>query len=158
MTDVNIDKVFKAYDVRGTYPDQLNEDLAWKIGHAAAQFLRMNLTGPARSDVRKNMVIVGRDMRLSSPSLCSALIEGIRSTGTNCIDIGMIDTPQIYFAINHLAAAVAFKPPPRITRGITMVLKSADLPRGPSAKIPASTKSNASAQHCAATRRRSRAR
>ena len=102
MTDVNIDKVFKAYDVRGTYPDQLNEDLAWKIGHAAAQFLRMNLTGPARADVRKNMVIVGRDMRLSSPSLCSALIDGIRSTGTNCIDIGLIDTPQIYFAINYL--------------------------------------------------------
>lgn len=56
------DKVFKAYDVRGTYPDQLNEELAWKIGNATAQFLRMNLTGLDKADRRKNMVIVGRDM------------------------------------------------------------------------------------------------
>ena len=96
------EKVFKAYDVRGTYPDQLNEEMAWKIGYACAQFMRMNLTGLDKADPRKNMVIVGRDMRLSSPSLSQALIEGIRSTGTGCIDIGMIDTPEIYFAINHL--------------------------------------------------------
>ena len=97
-----IDKVFKAYDVRGTYPDQLNEDLAWKIGNATAQFLRMNLTGLDKADRRKNMVIVGRDMRPSSPSMAAALIEGIRSTGAGCIDIGMIDTPMIYYAINQL--------------------------------------------------------
>jgi phosphomannomutase len=96
------DKVFKAYDIRGLYPDQLNEELAWKIGHASAQFLRMNLTGQDKADIRKNMVIVGRDMRPSSPSMSHALIDGIRSTGTGCIDIGMIDTPMIYFAINHL--------------------------------------------------------
>lgn len=97
-----IEKVFKAYDVRGVYPEQLNEDVAWKVGHATAQFLRMNLTGLAKADPRMNMIIVGRDMRLSSPSLAKALIEGILSTGTNVIDIGMIDTPEIYFAINHL--------------------------------------------------------
>ena len=97
-----IDKVFKAYDVRGIYPDPLNEDIAWKTGHATAQFLRMNLTGLAKADPRMNMLVVGRDMRTSSPSLAKALIDGILSTGTNVIDIGMIDTPQIYFAINHL--------------------------------------------------------
>ncbi len=96
------DKVFKAYDIRGTYPDQLNEELAWKIGNATAQFLRMNLTGLDKADRRKNMVIVGRDMRPSSPSMAAALIEGIRATGTGCIEIGMIDTPMIYYAINHL--------------------------------------------------------
>ncbi|MGC9259359.1 MAG: phosphomannomutase/phosphoglucomutase [Phycisphaerae bacterium] len=96
------EKVFKAYDVRGIYPDQLNEEMAWKIGYACAQFMRMNLTGLDKADPRKNMVIVGRDMRPSSPALSQALIEGIRSTGTGCIDIGMIDTPLIYFAINHL--------------------------------------------------------
>src|SRR5271156_425202 len=96
----DIDKVFKAYDIRGTYPDQLDEELGWKIGYAAAQFLRMNLTGLDKADARKNMLIVGRDMRTSSPSLGHALIEGIRSTGAGCIDIGMIDTPMIYFAIN----------------------------------------------------------
>ena len=97
-----LDKVFKAYDVRGIYPDPLNEDAAWRIGYATAQFLRMNLTGLAKADARMNMVIVGRDMRTSSPSLANALIDGILSTGTSVIDIGMIDTPEIYFAINHL--------------------------------------------------------
>jgi len=97
-----IEKVYKAYDIRGLYPDQLNEDIAWKTGYATAQFLRMNLTGLAKADPRKNTIIVGRDMRRSSPSLAKTLIEGILSTGTNVLDIGMIDTPQIYFAINHL--------------------------------------------------------
>jgi phosphomannomutase len=97
-----IEKVFKAYDIRGIYPDPLNEDIAWKVGHATAQFLRMNLAGLEKADPRMNMIIVGRDMRLSSPSMSKALIEGIQSTGTNVIDIGMIDTPEIYFAINHL--------------------------------------------------------
>lgn len=97
-----IEKVFHAYDVRGIYPDPLNEDIAWKTGHATAQFLRMNLTGLAKADPRMNMIIVGRDMRTSSPALTKALIDGILATGTNVIDIGMIDTPQIYFAINHL--------------------------------------------------------
>jgi len=97
-----IEKVYKAYDIRGIYPDPLNEEIAWKTGYATAQFLRMNLTGLAKADPRMNMIIVGRDMRTSSPSLSKALVEGILSTGTNVIDIGMIDTPQIYFAINHL--------------------------------------------------------
>lgn len=97
-----IEKVFKAYDVRGIYPEPLNEEIAWKIGYSTAQFLRMNLSGLAKADPRTNMVIVGRDMRLSSPSLAGQLIDGIRSTGTSVIDIGMIDTPMIYFAINHL--------------------------------------------------------
>jgi phosphomannomutase len=97
-----LEKVFKAYDVRGVYPEPLNEDCAWRIGYATAQFLRMNLTGLAKADPRMNAVIVGRDMRKSSPSLSKALIEGILSTGTSVIDIGLIDTPQIYFAINHL--------------------------------------------------------
>ncbi len=97
-----IDKVYKAYDIRGIYPEPLNEDIAWRTGHATAQFLRMNLTGLGKADPRMNMIIVGRDMRTSSPSLAKVLIEGILSTGTNVIDIGMIDTPQIYFAINHL--------------------------------------------------------
>jgi phosphomannomutase len=97
-----IEKVYKAYDIRGIYPSPLDEDIAWKTGHATAQFLRMNLSGLAKADPRMNMIIVGRDMRTSSPSLTKALIEGILATGTNVIDIGMIDTPQIYFAINHL--------------------------------------------------------
>ncbi|MBI5864561.1 MAG: phosphomannomutase/phosphoglucomutase [Planctomycetes bacterium] len=100
--DVMIGKVFKAYDVRATYPDPLNEDVAWRVGNATAQFLRTTLSGYDRSDGEMNTLIVGRDMRKSSPSLQKAFIEGATATGARVIDIGMIDTSQIYFATNHV--------------------------------------------------------
>ncbi|MFA5864217.1 MAG: phosphomannomutase/phosphoglucomutase [Phycisphaerae bacterium] len=104
-----MDKIFKAYDIRGTYPDQLNEDIAWRIGHAAANFFRSQLTGYARSDPKQNVLAVGRDMRKSSPTLCKAFIDGVLSAGVNCIDVGMIDTSQIYFAVNFLKTAGAIQ-------------------------------------------------
>jgi len=94
--------IFKAYDIRGIYPDQIDEEGAWKIGSAAAQFLRSLLTGYERGQSNMQSVCVGRDMRTHSRSIAKALIKGMNSTGANVIDIGMIDTPQIYFAINHL--------------------------------------------------------
>jgi phosphomannomutase len=94
--------IFKAYDIRGVYPDQLDEEAAWKIGHACAQFLRSLLRGYERGQANAQSICVGRDMRTHSPSLTKALIEGMNATGANVIDIGMIDTPQMYFAINHL--------------------------------------------------------
>ena len=98
-----IAKVFKAYDVRATYPNPLNEDVAWKVGHASAQFLKRSRQINANPRVRmETTMIVGRDMRPSSPSLAKSLIEGIRSTGMNVIDIGMVDTPAVYFAINEM--------------------------------------------------------
>jgi phosphomannomutase len=97
-----IHKVFKAYDVRATVPDPLNEDVAWRIGNATAQFLRTTLTGYDRSDSSMNTLIVGRDMRKHSPRLCRAFIEGAVAVGTPVVDVGMIDTPQIYFAANYM--------------------------------------------------------
>ncbi len=97
-----IEKVFKAYDVRATVPDPLNEDVAWRIGNATAQFLRSLLSGYDRSDAELNRLVVGRDMRTHSPALSRAFIEGAVATGTPVIDIGMVDTSQIYFAANHL--------------------------------------------------------
>lgn len=94
--------IFKAYDIRGLYQEQLDEEAAWKIGHASAQFLRSLLRGYERGQANAQSVCVGRDMRTHSPSLTNALIEGMNATGANVIDIGMIDTPQMYFAINHL--------------------------------------------------------
>ena len=94
--------IFKAYDVRGLYPDQLDEEAAWKIGHGAAQFLRSLLRGYERGQANAQSVCVGRDMRTHSPSVTKALIEGMNAAGANVIDIGMIDTPQMYFAINYL--------------------------------------------------------
>ncbi len=99
-----IDDVFKAYDVRGIYGEQIDEDLAWAIGHAAAQFLRTKLSGYERGQSSINRVVVGRDMRPHGEPLTGALIEGISCSGATCIDIGMCDTPMIYFAINHLGA------------------------------------------------------
>jgi phosphomannomutase len=94
--------IFKAYDIRGLYPDQLDEQAAWKIGHATAQFLRSMLRGYERGMSNAQSVCVGRDMRTHSESLRNSLIEGMNAAGANVIDIGMIDTPQMYFAINHL--------------------------------------------------------
>ena len=93
--------IFKAYDIRGIYPDQLNEEDAWKIGYATAQFLRSMLSGYERGQANSQSLCVGRDMRTHSKALAGALIEGMNNCGANVIDIGMIDTPQIYFAINH---------------------------------------------------------
>jgi len=95
-------EIFKAYDIRGIYPEQIDEEDAWKIGYGAAQFLRSMLTGYARGQANCQAICVGRDMRTHSKTLATALIEGMNSTGANVIDIGMIDTPQMYFAINHL--------------------------------------------------------
>ncbi len=97
-----MDRIFKAYDIRGVYPDPLNEEVAWKIGYASANFLRALLTGYARSDKSANMLVVGRDVRATSPALQDALITGASSTSTDTIDLGLIDTPMLYFAINHL--------------------------------------------------------
>lgn len=81
---------FKAYDVRGRVPDQLNEDIAYRIGRAFVQFLG------AKS------VVVGHDIRLSSPALSAALVRGLREQGADVIDIGLCGTEEVYFATFHL--------------------------------------------------------
>ena len=97
-----IDEVFKAYDVRGLYGEQIDEALAWRIGYASAQFLHNRLSGYERGQAMSNRLVVGRDMRPHSEPLAMALIEGITASGVGCMDIGMCDTPMVYFAINHL--------------------------------------------------------
>jgi phosphomannomutase len=98
-----IDKVFKAYDVRATYPNPLNEEVAWKIGHATGQYLKRSREkfGAEQRVKMEDTVVVGRDMRPSSPDLCRQLAEGLISTGMNVIDVGMVDTSFIYFAVNY---------------------------------------------------------
>jgi len=94
--------IFKAYDIRGIYPDQLNEEDAWKIGCATARFLPSLVSGYERGQAHSRSICVGHDMRTHSKALVNALIDGINSAGINVIDIGMVDTPQMYFAVNHL--------------------------------------------------------
>ncbi len=98
------DKVFKAYDIRGLYGDEIDEDFAWKVGHATAQFLRSVLTGYERGQASSNRMVVGHDMRPHSKPLLAAMIEGISASGAECVDIGLCDTPMVYFAVNHLSS------------------------------------------------------
>lgn len=93
--------IFKAYDVRATYPDKLNESAAFKVGVATGRYLASLGASPAP---RKKAVLVSRDMRPHSPSLAAALIEGLRAAGVGVVDLGMCDTSFQYFAINHLDA------------------------------------------------------
>src|SRR5258708_4308104 len=79
--------IFKAYDIRGIYGENLTDEVAYRIGRAAAQAL----------DVSE--IAVGRDMRLSSPQLAAALLRGITDQGVNAIDLGMVTTDGLYFAV-----------------------------------------------------------
>ncbi len=98
-------RVFKAYDIRGTYPDLLNEQMAWQIGYGASKFLRDEAAAAGETTPMMRNVVVGRDMRKSSPSLSDQLTKGIMDQGGDVIDVGMVDTPFVYFAINHLDCA-----------------------------------------------------
>ena len=81
---------FKAYDVRGRIPDQLNEDIAYRIGQAYAAY------------IKPREVVVGYDIRLSSQSLCAALTRGLNDAGVNVMNIGQCGTEEIYFATSFL--------------------------------------------------------
>ncbi|MDF4002842.1 phosphomannomutase [Luteibacter sp. PPL552] len=93
MDGTNDLRCFKAYDVRGRVPDELNEDVAHRIGLATAEVLG---EGP---------VVLGRDIRLSSPSLKNALAAGLNDAGREVLDIGLCGTEEVYFATPHLKAA-----------------------------------------------------
>jgi phosphomannomutase len=80
---------FKAYDIRGRVPDELNTDVAYRIGRAFA------------AKILPKKVVVGHDIRLSSPEICDALIEGLRDSGVDVFHIGECGTEEIYFATSH---------------------------------------------------------
>ena len=86
---------FKAYDIRGLYPQELNESLAYQIGNATAQVLK--LTGKRYT--------VGRDMRVSGPTLKQAFMKGLVDAGVIVIDVGMVSTPAVTFSMHHLDTA-----------------------------------------------------
>lgn len=98
-------KVFKAYDIRGTYPDPLNEAMARQIGFGASRYLLQDAKSAGEGSPMMKNIVVGRDMRKSSPSLTDKLIQGITDHGGHVLDVGMVDTSFLYFAINHLDCA-----------------------------------------------------
>jgi len=79
--------VFKAYDIRGTVPEQLNPDFAYQLGLALAALAR---------EQSVQTLVVGYDGRHSSPALSRALQQGIQAGGINTVDLGMVPTPVVY--------------------------------------------------------------
>lgn len=113
---MDLDAIFKAYDVRGTVPDQLDDEAARRIGAAFAAF------------ARSERIAVGRDVRTSSPVLAAALIEGILSQGVGVDDIGLVTTDMVYFAAGALdepGAMITASHNPKGYNGIKLCLAAA---------------------------------
>lgn len=87
--------IFKAYDIRGVYPSQVEEETAYRIGRAFSQILKRDNPG------KQLNIVVSSDMRISSPSLKKKVIAGITDSGLNVIDIGMTTTPGFYFGVGY---------------------------------------------------------
>jgi phosphomannomutase len=114
-------KVFKAYDVRGVYPEELDEEGAYAIGRAYVEVFE-----PRR-------IAVGRDMRLSSPQMAAELIAGAADAGAEVLDLGLVGTEMVYFAVGSLGldggVAVTASHNPKEYTGMKVVRRGA-LPVG----------------------------
>ena len=114
-------KVFKAYDVRGIYPDQLDEEGAYAIGRAYVR------------QFEPRQIAVGRDMRLSSPQVAAAVMRGAAAEGAEVLDLGLVGTEMVYFAVGELGldggAMVTASHNPKDYTGLKIVRRGA-LPVG----------------------------
>src|SRR5919206_430179 len=86
------ESIFKAYDIRGVYPESLDESVAGDIGRAFVTYL----------DLSGSRVVVARDMRLSGEALEKAFIQGVTEAGADVLDLGLVSTDALYFAVGHL--------------------------------------------------------
>lgn len=93
----DLSAIIKAYDIRGTYPDQLDEELAHAVGTAFVEVLRIRT-----SEGGAGAVVVGHDMRPSGPSLVASFAQGVREAGCDVIEIGLASTDGLYFASGSL--------------------------------------------------------
>ncbi len=89
-------KIFKTYDVRGIYPLELNEEVFYTIGKVFSDYL-LNKQKIQQNEMPK--IVVGQDVRLSSPSLAGSFIRGVLDSGLDVLDIGVVTTPMLYFAV-----------------------------------------------------------
>ena len=96
----DLDAIFKAYDIRGTTPDQLDASVARAVGEGFAVFVAGEGGGATR-------VLVGRDMRPTGVELAAAFADGVRSQGLDVVDLGLASTDLVYFAAGHLDAPAA---------------------------------------------------
>jgi phosphomannomutase len=96
---------FNPFGIIGRVPRDVNEDLAWRVGHAVAQFLRTRLSGYERGQASTNRIVLGWDPRPHSVPLAEAVIEGISASGAGCIELGLCDLPRLEFAVDRFASA-----------------------------------------------------
>ena len=132
-------KVFKAYDVRGIYPDELDEDGAYAIGRAYVEQFE-----PRR-------IAVGRDMRLSSPSMTQAVVRGAAEAGADVVELGLVGTEMVYFAVGELGLdggiAVTASHNPKQYTGMKIVRRGALPVGGDSGLLDIREKAAAGARH-----------
>ena len=115
------EEVFKAYDIRGIFPEEVNEELFRNIGRAFAIFIK-------NKSQKNTSVIIGRDMRNSSESLAEAFATGVRDQGLNSVDIGLASTDMCYFASGHFdfpAAMVTASHNPAEYNGLKICMNKA---------------------------------
>ena len=132
-------KVFQAYDVRGIYPADLDEDGAYAIGRAYVEQFE-----PRR-------IAVGRDMRLASPTVAASLIDGAADGGADVVDVGMVGTEMVYFAVGELGLdggiAVTASHNPKEYTGMKIVRRGALPVGGDSGLLDIRQRATAGARH-----------
>ncbi|HEX9380342.1 MAG TPA: phosphomannomutase/phosphoglucomutase [Gaiellaceae bacterium] len=132
-------KVFKAYDVRGIYPDELDEAGAYAIGRAYVE------------EFEPRKIAVGRDMRLSSPAMADAVMRGAADSGTDVVDLGLVGTEMVYFAVGELqlegGIAVTASHNPKQYTGMKIVRRGALPVGGDSGLLDIRTRAMSGARH-----------
>ncbi len=132
-------KVFKAYDVRGIYPDELDEAGAYAIGRAYVE------------EFEPQKIAVGRDMRLSSPVMAHAVMQGAADSGADVADLGLVGTEMVYFAVGDLelegGIAVTASHNPKEYTGMKIVRRGALPVGGDSGLLDIRTRAMSGARH-----------
>src|SRR3989344_4895109 len=88
------ENIFKSYDVRGIYPTEINPELAYQIGSAFGKYLKTD-----RKEQLPFQVVLGQDMRGSSPFLAREVVRGLNDQGIDVLDVGVVPTPAFYHAV-----------------------------------------------------------
>lgn len=122
-------EIFKAYDIRGKYPKQINRVTAYTIARSLGDYFKLRIRS------KKPTVVVARDVRLSSPTLYKAVILGLEDSEKNkIIKVGLATTPIFYFLVNHLRAdygiMVTASHNPKEWNGLKVVGKNAEMISG----------------------------
>jgi len=102
--EVDLDAVFKSYDIRGLVDQEIHKTLAWKVGYGTARHLLSLLSAAARGRPEAQWIVIGHDMRPTSEGLARAAADGVRAAGVGALAIGEVETPAIYYTVGSTKA------------------------------------------------------